>query len=44
MDHGANEIQAVQQVTLETEQSRLEELSALQLLLVGGGVGEVIFG
>ena len=44
MDHGAKEIQAVQQVSLETEQITLDELSAMQLLLVGGGVGEVIFG
>ena len=44
MDHGAKEIQAVQQVALQTEQNQMEELSALQLLLVGGGVGEVIFG
>lgn len=44
MDHGAKEIQAVQQVALETEQVTLDELSAMQLLLVGGGVGEVIFG
>ena len=44
MDHGAKEFQAVQQVALQNEQSQVEELSAFQLLLVGGGVGEVIFG
>lgn len=44
MEYGAKEIQAVQQVALDADQCELEELSSLQLLLIGGGVGEVIFG
>ena len=44
MEYGANEIHAVQDTTRQNEQNQIEELSALQLLLVGGGVGEVIFG
>ena len=44
MEYGATEIQAVQEIALQNEQDQIAELSALQLLLVGGGVGEVIFG
>lgn len=43
MEFDKKEIAAVQLAINENE-SQLEELSMLQLTLVGGGVGEVIFG
>ena len=43
MEFDKKEIAAVQLAVNENE-SQLEELSVLQLTLVGGGVGEVIFG
>lgn len=43
MEFDKKEIAAVQLAVNENE-SQLEELSMLQLTLVGGGVGEVIFG
>ena len=43
MEFDNKEIAAVQLAINENE-SHLEELSMLQLTLVGGGVGEVIFG
>ena len=42
MEFFEKEIDAVQMVAIETEQ--VQELSSLQLALIGGGVGEVIFG
>ena len=42
MEFSEKEIDAVQVVAIETEQ--VQELSSLQLALIGGGVGEVIFG
>lgn len=40
-----NEKESYEVETVEVEKEvRLEELSVLQLALVGGGVGEVIFG
>ena len=43
MEFNDKEIGAVQLVAAEGE-DLLQELSLLQLTLVGGGVGEVIFG
>ena len=43
MEFNDKEIGAVQLVAGEGE-DQLQELSMLQLTLVGGGVGEVIFG
>lgn len=43
MEFDKKEIAAVQLAINENE-CQLEELSMLQLTLVGGGVGEVIFG
>ena len=43
MEFNEKEISAVQVVAAEG-QDQLVELSLLQLTLVGGGVGEVIFG
>lgn len=43
MEFNEKEISAVQVVVTEG-QDQLPELSLLQLALVGGGVGEVIFG
>lgn len=42
MEFAEKEIDAIQLVAIETEQ--VQELSSLQLALIGGGVGEVIFG
>lgn len=43
MELNVREIGAVKLITDEGE-NQLQELSLLQLALVGGGVGEVIFG
>lgn len=43
MEFNKKEMNEIQVVASEKERE-LEELSALQLALVGGGVGEVIFG
>jgi hypothetical protein len=44
VEFNTKELGAIEQVTGDGQHEKVQELSALQLALVGGGVGEVIFG
>jgi hypothetical protein len=44
VEFNIKELGAIEQVTGDGQQEEVQELSALQLAIVGGGVGEVIFG
>ena len=44
MKFAQQEITAIEEVVTKEECANLNELSELQLALVGGGIGEVVFG
>lgn len=44
MDYANKEVNVAEKVTPQCTQNSFESLSDFQLALVGGGVGEVVFG
>ena len=42
MEYAKNEVEMVGQVIAEAHQDGLNELNALQLVLVGGGIADVV--
>ncbi len=44
MELSAKEIVAIEQAVVHTEERQVAELTSLQLALIGGGCGEVLFG
>jgi len=43
MDYAKNEIAVVEKTVAEAAEAQVVELASLQLALVGGGCGEVVF-